>query len=276
MTSTKPMDAADAGERMLYIGGVRGSLPACGAEYQRYGGSTSGFYLRYEGLNFMLDAGSGIISLGQRIFPGPLHILLSHVHLDHILGLPQFAPLYEPEREIYIYGEDRGGVGIQQQLERVFSPPSWPVQLIQFPAKVHFVRVQAGQPVFIGGMRVDTVRLPHPDTCTGYRIGDVSYMLDCELPEQAPELVRFASGSGLVVMDGGTLPEEFVSGWGHSAWQRCAAFAQQAGIGQVILSHYGRKGTDDALDVLASELPAYCRLARQGDEIPVKKGGAAL
>ena len=255
--------------------GVRGSMPVVSGEFMEYGGNTSSFCLE-AGAHILLDAGTGICSL--RDFPDdrPIHILISHVHLDHISGLPGFAPIYEAGREIHIYGQCRNGESIGKQLGKILAPPFWPISIEHAPAGIHFHDVNPGETFLIGEIAVDTVSLNHPDGCTGFCISGAGkklcYLLDCELqasPDGNAALIRFMENSDAVIMDGMFLPESVIPGIGHSSWNQCVHTAKQAKVKRTIISHFGCTMTDKMLRLQEETALGTCLFAREGMEIEI-------
>ena len=125
----------------LHVLGVRGSSPMASPEYMEYGGNTSCMAVDTEENTVIFDMGSGITNLIDR--KKRLDIFFSHVHLDHVIGLFGFGPLFDPEREIHIYGEAREGKSFQAQLRTIVGPPYWPVGFDYFPAKIQFHEISA-------------------------------------------------------------------------------------------------------------------------------------
>src|SRR5215472_3808209 len=128
--------------------GTRGSLGSPGAEAARYGGNTSCVEARgSEGTVLVLDAGTGIRRLGVAL-PSSLRrvdVLLTHLHMDHIQGLGFFAPLYNPEVEVHIWGPASATLDLRARLMRYLSPPLFPVHLRDLPCNLVLHEVPRGE-----------------------------------------------------------------------------------------------------------------------------------
>ena len=122
------------------VWGCRGSLPTPGEATVRYGGNTSCVEIRCgSGIALILDAGTGIKRLGDELDPSAeIHVLLTHLHLDHLEGLRFFAPLWRDDGRVHIWGPSSPVHSLQERIARSFSPPLFPVDLGDIPATVVF------------------------------------------------------------------------------------------------------------------------------------------
>ena len=131
------------------IWGCRGSLAAPGADTVRYGGNTSCVEVRLDsGHAIVLDAGTGMRPLGVQMhadLPAELHILLTHLHLDHLQGLGFFRPLFAPGLDIQIWGPTSPVQGLEERIARYMSPPLFPVHLDDLPSHDHVPRRARGR-----------------------------------------------------------------------------------------------------------------------------------
>ena len=131
------------------VWGVRGSGPECGLEYQEYGGNTSCVTVHTKDKTVILDAGTGIGNFCRsfkRQMDGKcrrLDLLLSHFHMDHLMGLYGCSFLFDPQMEVHIYGERPGEKSLKECLCQMFGPPYWPLPLDQLPALIRFHESQA-------------------------------------------------------------------------------------------------------------------------------------
>ena len=261
----------------LEVYGPRGSFRAEGPEYETFGGGTSCYKLECGNI-VVLDAGTGFLQLEKeltaRAVEEPVHILLSHVHLDHIAGLFPSDLLRTPGAKVHIYGESRNGKDIREQLADIIRPPYWPVSIEDAAADVKYHTFSAGDSFTIGTVKVSTVRSPHPDICTLYRIEDkehsFGYATDCEIAAAGNDVKDFYTGCSTLLMDGSFLPGMEKPGWGHSSWTQAADFCVDTGTDRLIISHHGRTSTDDVLEKQERSAKEYmpgCIFARKGTKV---------
>jgi len=253
--------------------GTRGSIAAPGPETIRYGGNTSCVEVRGKrnGL-VVLDAGTGIQRLGavERSRRGRIDLLLTHLHMDHIQGLGFFEPLYEPGREIHVWGPPSPTLDLRTRLARYLSPPLFPVRLRDLPCRLALHNVPSER-FEVAGLEVEAELVCHPGSTVGYRISEggrsVAY-----LPDHEPTLgVRdfpgrpawtsgfdLASGADLLIHDAQYTAEEYREriGWGHSAIPDALAFAALAGAGRFVPFHHDPTHDDAMLDRIDSSVRA--------------------
>ncbi|HEY2636701.1 MAG TPA: MBL fold metallo-hydrolase, partial [Solirubrobacteraceae bacterium] len=156
----------------LKVWGARGSIPAPGPETNRYGGNTSCVQVTLDdGATLVLDAGTGIRCLGLELpeDPGPIHILLTHLHLDHIQGLMFFAPMFSPDHEVVIWGPSSPEASLLDRIARYISAPLAPVEVRELPCDVSFREAETTEWT-IGSARVRAASVTHRGPTLGYRI----------------------------------------------------------------------------------------------------------
>ena len=264
---------------IMTIWGVRGSMPAAYRQLLEYGGNTSCISVDCGEDVVVFDAGSGLPALARTLTgEKPVHIFISHVHADHLLGLYVFPPFYNPSAVIHLYGEARDGIPFRQQLETLIGPPYWPVGFREFGAQITFHEVGPDQRIALpGGRTVRTMRSCHPNQCLLYRMDSaerrVVYGLDCELTEELrPKLAEFCRDADVMVWDACYNSEDLAlhPGWGHSSWEQGKALRRDAGAKLVLMTHYNQSYTDEFLreqERLADE-PGV-RFAREGMEVRI-------
>ena len=263
-------------EATLSVWGVRGSLPVVDSNFMQYGGNTSCFSLQYGDGILCFDAGSGLIDMSSQISGiRRLDILISHVHIDHILGLYNLSSFAIPE--IHLYGEARRGNSFRSQLEGIIGKPYWPVDLDDLPTQVYIHEIAPGEQYRLprtdcDGIRITTLRGCHPNGSLLYRAEfngtSVTYALDCEMnPSMFERLKRFSQGSDLLIWDASYIETDKHPGWGHSTWTEGLDLARSAGVKQVLMTHYSREYTDTFLweqERIARQRDGLCRFAREG------------
>lgn len=279
--------------------GVRGSIASPGPSTAGVGGNTSCVEVEAGGELLILDAGTGMRGLGDRIGRegrDRMHLLLSHLHWDHIQGLPFFTPAWIPGRELTIHGApstSTPGMSLEQSIARQMMPPHFPVSLRDMRARIGFSEVESGASVRVGEASVRAARLNHPGGVLGWRIEhggrSVVYATDTEhysVPD--PHLVALARGADLLIYDAMYTEAEYAGrigpskvGWGHSTWEAGVAVADAAGVGQLVLFHHD-PGRDDeqvaALERLAAGTRKETIAAREGMTIglsPIARAEAA-
>lgn len=265
---------------MLY--GVRGSAPAYTNVGTAYGVNTSCSLLRAADRTIVIDGGTGALGLGDalRDESGEVDLLLSHIHIDHVQGLPFFTPLFQPGRRVNVYSEERLGMDIREQLDTFTASPLWPIRFSSFPADIRYITLKPGESFKLGDeVEVETQRSNHPDISTMFRIsargGTIVYSLDYEHECEDMALIKtFARGADLTIFDATYSDEEYPSkkGWGHSTWQKGLRLANEGECGRVVLSHISHSATDEQLARIAAEIApsaGRCILAREGMKLEV-------
>lgn len=271
----------------ITVWGVRGSFPVPDRKYMGYGGNTSCISVDCGGRFLILDAGSGLIELGNRLSARGqkrADILLSHLHLDHCLGLFGFRLFHDPEAEVHLYGRSHDGRSLEENLKRLIGPPCWPLGLKDFPARIRIHEIRpgesfrpAGDENLPGGLSIGTMAGNHPNQSIYYRLeqGDkcVVYALDCELTEEfRKSLTEFARDAALLIWDASFTEEDLTRyrGWGHSSWKPGACLGRDAHVKRVLMTHYASGYTDAFLEEqekLAAESEPLCLFAREGMEL---------
>jgi len=265
------MDQANHAPSQTYDGsfglrfwGVRGSTPTPVAGNLGHGGNTPCVEILQddEDAVLILDAGSGIRALGAAIatrprHPGAIHIFFTHFHWDHLQGLPFFAPLFAPESRI-VFHSVHPPESLREILSRQMAAPFFPVNFHEVAAHLEFRQIASPQSV--GGVKLETFPLHHPQGSVGYCIRDARRTLvfatDHEQGNAAVDhgLREIARQADVLVYDAQYTLEEYPrrKGWGHSTWQEAVAVAAEAQVGRLVLFHHDPDRDDQALDEIVA------------------------
>jgi phosphoribosyl 1,2-cyclic phosphodiesterase len=271
--------------------GVRGSIPAPGPSTARYGGNTSCVEVRLaDGSALILDAGTGLRELGNALLKNGdarrIHLLISHAHWDHILGLPFFAPLWRRETELVVYPMASDA---QERFQRtIFDDIHFPVSMEDIPATLRYEKPDADV-WSVGSARVRRIQLNHPGGSQGFRIEDetgasLAYLTDNELSTphhratDTDQLARFAEGVDLLIHDAQYVAEDMPHkrGWGHSVVDEVLRLGVLAKPKRLVLYHHDPDRTDDELDVIGERASSWLSSNAQSTELVVAREGLAF
>lgn len=271
----------------ITVWGARGSLPASGVDYAEYGGNTSCISADCGDRMILLDAGSGMTNLGyflKRSGRKKIDILISHLHMDHCLGLFGFPLFHDPQAEIRLYGAAQEGAGFRQNLENLLRPPYWPLGLENFSARVELHELAPGESFRLAGgegisdgVTIRTLPGNHPNQSLLYRLEhggrSIIYALDNELDDETRlSLTDFARGGSLLIWDANFTEEDLSlhRGWGHSTWNQGIALRRSAGAESALMTHFSFGYTDAFLreqERLCTRADPTSRFAKEGMEL---------
>jgi phosphoribosyl 1,2-cyclic phosphodiesterase len=261
--SEKPMDEDVFRVRFW---GVRGSLPVSGPQFLRYGGNTACIEMRCGPHTLIFDAGSGFRPAGEVLKAEGVQevdLFFTHCHYDHIVGLPFFWPLYDPQVRISVWsGHLAGLMTTREMLSQFVRPPWFPVKLDICKANLDFHDFHAGDVLKPRkNVAVRTGGLNHPGGCIGYRvewagravavISDTEHIAG-ELDASVLGLIRDAD---LVIYDCTYVEEEMQKhlGYGHSTWEQGVKLCEAAGAKSLAMFHHDPTRTDAQLKIIEQQ-----------------------
>jgi phosphoribosyl 1,2-cyclic phosphodiesterase len=252
----------------IHVLGTRGSTPAPGRDFLRFGGHTSCVAIAHDGAapSLVLDAGTGIRELGSFLGSKPFDgsILLGHLHWDHTQGIPFFRPGDDPDSRVDVYQPSQGDP--EALLEKPMSPPNFPITPGELRGNWSFIALEEGESE-IDGFTVLAREIPHKGGRTfGFRVSDgrcsVAYLSDhCPtalgpgsdgLGEQHPAAKALVADCDILFHDAQYTDEELPSraSFGHSSCGYAVGLAEACGVKKLLLFHHDPPRTDDEVDAI--------------------------
>lgn len=250
-----------------------------------FGGNTSCVEIGAGGDDYLLcDLGTGVREFGNQVMaehgaerPLCFNIFMSHVHWDHIMGFPFFAPAYIPGNRIRIHGCHKA---LREAMQRQQSAPSFPVSFGSLPATIEFIELEPGVEYRVGGFSVSAIRQFHEGESYGYRFSrggrSIVYSTDCEhkasVLDQSYPFVKFFRDADLLIFDAMYSLAETVSikeDWGHSSNIVAVELAQLAQVKQLVLFHHEPAYDDPSIERVLRETTRYEEISRDGHRVKV-------
>lgn len=248
----------------LEVYGCRGSV-AISRSDSRYGGNSSCITLTKGDDFLVIDAGSGIMMLQDKLqnqrlknTKFPINILLSHLHLDHIIGLGTFDPIWRKNKGVRIFTSSRDERPLDEQICDVFSPPYWPLPLKDF-GKLDVVQIEPETPFEIGIFKITPFETGlHSDKTLSFYITDgkktLVYLLDSEMVDMDEiadaKLLKYCNGADIVVFDSSYSEKDYTmrKGWGHSTVKAGVELSKKWKCKHMLFTHFDQKYNDDEID----------------------------
>jgi phosphoribosyl 1,2-cyclic phosphodiesterase len=247
-----------------------------------FGGHSSCVEIEPGGPDYVIcDLGSGVRPFGQAALakhgavPQTYHIFMSHVHWDHIMGLPFFTPAYIPGNKVFIYG---GHAALEEALRRQQARPSFPVDFAALRATIEFVRLEPGTRYDIAGMSVMLKKQRHAGDSYGYRFEaggrSVIYTTDSEHSlgdmKETESFVEFFRDADLVIFDAMYSLVDAISvkaDWGHSSNIVGVELCQRAGVGHLCMFHHEPASSDTTLAKVLADTRRFEEITRVGEPL---------
>jgi phosphoribosyl 1,2-cyclic phosphodiesterase len=280
----------------IQICGARGSVPSPGSQTVRYGGNTSCVLITLsEGTHLVLDAGTGLRNIPATALAdgAHIHLLLTHLHLDHIQGLLFFSPLFRADARVTIWGPAAAGTSLRNRIGRYLSAPLTPIEVRELPCELDFRNCPVTK-WNISSATIVAAGVTHRGPTLGFRVEDegssVCYLPDHEaalagpIDELEPEWISgysLAREADLLVHDCQYTDDEYGEhfGWGHSSVSHAVHFAARCEARRTLLFHHDPYHTDDQLDSIRDDVlerwqsmdrsPEALELAAEGSEITI-------
>lgn len=266
--------------------GVRGSIATHHPKNLRYGGHTACISIHFQNQWLVCDAGTGIRLLGQKLAKekSPVAIFISHLHWDHIFGLPFFLPLYQHKRKVLLAGPGSHGRSFRTLLGNIMRSPYFPIGPVSWNSHVQWLDL--GKRAFsLGDIIVETYSVNHPDKALGFKFlfpqgKRVIYVTDQELKRNNYAFAKWIEGADLLIHDAQYDREEYAKhkGWGHSAHETVLDMAKRAKVKKLVLFHHDPNADDAVLakrlsscrkNLLRQKSAMKCFMAKEGMSISI-------
>jgi phosphoribosyl 1,2-cyclic phosphodiesterase len=251
------MSTTHADHIRIRVLGARGSFPVNGPQFQKYGGRTTALILEAGDTCVIVDAGSGLVFARPYVerFTA-IHMVVTHFHMDHVLGFPFFPYHLRPDQTIHFHYDLDYMPEPRSIMTDFVRRPYFPMDHIEIGRKFKFSPFSGS--VNIDGLKVEPFALNHPDFAVGYRFthgGRVFvHASDHEhLPSLDAAILRAVEGADLLTMDGMYDLQDYHPGWGHSTWKDVCRLADKGGVGKLLLWHHHYHYTDDRLDGIVAQ-----------------------
>ena len=244
---------------------MRGSTPCPSEDNRRYGGNTACVALEAAGEDpIILDLGTGLRFFGQtQPTDGTFSAtaLVTHIHWDHVQGLPFFVPIDRPGASLDIYGPVQDdGLSLEDAFEQFMRPPFFPVRASDLRGAIRFHDLEEAD-VSIGNAKVRVRPVPHVGPTNGYRVdwggASAAYISDHQAPldrsfSVAEAVLELCDGVDLLIHDAQYTPGEWEEKdyWGHCSVDYAVHVARESGAKRLALFHHDPSHGDDFVDGL--------------------------
>ncbi len=270
--------------------GTRGSIASPGPETVLYGGNTTCVEVNLaSGRTIVIDAGTGIRRLGDHLLSkgrhGHIHLLLTHIHWDHVLGFPFFGPLFRDGSHIVLDGCDRALEGLKRVLSSDYVDGTWPIGFEDLKARIEPAQELQNGSTHLDDATVEAHPIQHPQGGMGFKFVEDNkvfvFLTDNELLEHGRagtsfnDFVSFCRGADLLVHDCQYTIDEIESrrGWGHSDVESVARLARAADVKRLLLFHHDPWRDDRGIDLIVERCAAIVNQANAGISVEAAREG---
>ncbi|MFH1487333.1 MAG: MBL fold metallo-hydrolase [Pseudomonadota bacterium] len=254
--------------------GTRGSIAVPGKDTTLYGGNTTCVEITLQSeRKVIIDAGTGIRALGEKLSEEDsnveIHLLITHIHWDHVLGFPFFAPIYNSESKLLVDGFPTCMKGLRYTFDNKMGDGFFPIKFDDLKAEIAYLDKLSNGELEIDGTVIDSIPLQHPQGGCGFRFREgektLVFITDNELTKGAwagrsvDDYVAFCEGADILIHDSQYTPLEIEErrGWGHSDYKTTFELAKRAEVKKLILFHHDPSRTDPevkAIKVMCEDL----------------------
>ncbi len=264
--------------------GTRGGVPVSGT-HKSYGNSTSCVSIAIDGVSYIFDAGNGILNFETDAQKNPdteeIRLFISHYHFDHLIGFPFFQPLFSKSFDIKVYLPNFENIKGFDALQKLVSPPLFPVDLSILGKNVTFVEFEPGEEIIKeNGFSIETKLFPHPGGVCGYKLSNgaqsIVYLPDVENvgTNTITDLVKFCGTSKILVVDATYSDHEIQTrrGWGHFCISDLHKLSEELQQTVIYLFHHEPNKTDSGVERDSAALRSKHQnvfIACQGEEIEI-------
>jgi len=271
--------------------GVRGSYNLSNPDVNRYGGNTSCVQVSTAKDVFYVDAGSGITKVDDPNDSRQMHLLMTHYHWDHVLGLPFFSNLYTHPQPLIVRGMKPEVYSLKEVMQLIFNPPFCPIHWKTVANKIEIIEIPRTGSFWVNETKVNHIPIMHPGGALGYRFefkgNAICVLTDIELSQafetyedDMAKIVAFVKDSDILIMDAAMTDDEYYGvegsnkvGWGHSTINECLKLIKRAAVKSTYITHYLPYRSDATNDkiytkILKENLNVY--FAVEGESITLE------
>lgn len=259
---------------LLTILGTRGSMASGDPSFSEFGGDTSCYLVQAGEESIFLDAGTGLMH-APAVFPKPPVILLSHLHLDHIIGLGMYSRLSAAGEKTYLYVPAQTQEEAVQKMDGIFSPPYWPLSLTEYKGSVCIRSLQL--PFRVGDVLIEGMTGNHPGGSVIFRLSaqgkSLIYATDYECADESfGKLIAFSKDADMILYDGQYRATDMGQrkGYGHSTLEKGIELLEKSGAKRLLLIHHDPYCSDEGMRKRISGIHREnVGFARQGEMIRI-------